>query len=129
MSLQNYQTAQLKTEGPRDTEYRLFALVTRDLMAAGADEKFNPAFYKAVDWNRRLWLTLQSDLSTMENALPDSLKAQLISLAIWVDRHSSKVLRGEADVGPLIKVNRTIMEGLDSKGGAEPADAAVELQE
>jgi len=112
MSLQNYQTTQLQTEGPRQTEYRLFALVTRDLMAAGAKETFNPEFYKSVDWNRRLWLTLQSDLSLDDNALPDALKAQLISLAIWVDRHSSKVLRGEASVGPLIKVNRTIMEGL-----------------
>jgi flagellar protein FlaF len=55
---------------------------------------------------------LQSDLSADDNQLPDGLKAQLISLAIWVDRHSSKVLRGKAEVGPLIKVNRTIMEGL-----------------
>jgi len=112
MSLQSYQTTQLTTEGPRDTEYRLFALVTRDLMAAGASERIDPAFHKAIDWNRRLWLTLQSDLSHEENSLPDSLKAQIISLAIWVDRHSSKVLRGEAEVGSLIRVNRTIMEGL-----------------
>jgi len=112
MSLQSYQTTQAKTEGPRNTEYRLFALVTRDLMAAGASERMDPAFHKAIDWNRRMWLTLQSDLSMEDNALPDGLKAQLISLAIWVDRHSSKILRGDADVGPLIKVNRTIMEGL-----------------
>ncbi|MBT3701131.1 MAG: flagellar biosynthesis regulator FlaF [Alphaproteobacteria bacterium] len=112
MSLQSYQTAQRTTESPRDTEYRLFALVTRDLMAAGAKETIDPDFYKSVDWNRRLWLTLQSDLSADDNQLPDGLKAQLISLAIWVDRHSSKVLRGKAEVGPLIKVNRTIMEGL-----------------
>mgnify|MGYP000278861370 CR=1 FL=1 len=112
MSLRNYQTALQTTETPRDTEYRLFALVTRDLMAAGASEKMDPAFHKAVDWNRRLWLTLQSDLTEDSNKLPDSLKARLISLAIWVDRHSSKILRGEADIGPLILVNRNIMEGL-----------------
>ena len=111
MSLQSYKATQDQTEAPRQTEYRLFALVTRALMEV--EEEFGGhGFHKAVDWNRRLWLTLQMDLAAQENGLPDDLKARLISISIWVDKHSRQVLRGEAGIGPLIGVNRTIMEGL-----------------
>ena len=38
----------------------------------------------------------------------------MISLAVWVERHSGLVLKSEADVGPMIAVNRAIMEGLST---------------
>jgi flagellar protein FlaF len=40
------------------------------------------------------------------------LRGQIISLAMWVARYSSEVLREGADLEPLIDVNRTMMEGL-----------------
>lgn len=110
MSLRTYEAVQNQTEAPRQTEYRLFALVTKELIAAnqgGAKDRIG-----AVDWNRRLWLTLQMDLAASQNNLPDELKARLISISIWVDKHSRMVLRGDAEIEPLISVNRTIMEGL-----------------
>lgn len=118
MSVNKYKAAQASTENPRQTEYRLFAEVTKALMsvreAATTKGLRSQDFYKAVDWNRRLWLTLQMDLASNENRFPDSLKANIISIAIWVDKHSRTVLRGEATLDPLISVNRTIMEGLSS---------------
>lgn len=110
MSIQAYQMIQTSTEEPRQAEYRLIAKITRALIEA--EQKGGKDLVNAVDWNRRLWLTLQLDLSSEENELPDMLKAQLISLALWVDKHSSRVLRGELDVHSLVTVNRTIMEGL-----------------
>ena len=118
MSVNKYKAAQASTENPRQTEYRLFAEVTKALMsvreAATTKGLRSQDFYKAVDWNRRLWLTLQMDLASNDNRFPDSLKANIISIAIWVDKHSRTVLRGEATLEPLISVNRTIMEGLSS---------------
>ncbi len=110
MSLQAYQNLQNATESPRQTEYRLLAAVTRALMES--QDQGGAVFYKAVDWNRRVWLTLQMDLAAEGNALPDDLKAKLISLSIWVDKHSAAVLRGRESAAPLIEVNRAIMEGL-----------------
>jgi len=110
MSLQAYRNTQNATENPRMTEYRLMASVTNALIEA--EDKTGPDFYQAVDWNRRVWLNFQVDLTAETNTLPDDLKAKLISIAIWVDRHSTMVLRGEERVKPLIEVNRTIMEGL-----------------
>ena len=88
MSIAKYKVAQNTTENPRQTEYRLFAVVTKSLLASNGKERRDPEFFKAVDWNRRLWMALQTDLMQDENGFPDSLKAQIISLAIWVDKHS-----------------------------------------
>jgi flagellar protein FlaF len=40
------------------------------------------------------------------------LRASIISLSLWVGRHSSAVMRKEEDFEPLIDINRTIMQGL-----------------
>lgn len=110
MSLQNYQIAQNTTENPRRTEYRLFAQVTKSLMDAVAGGE--NAIAQAVHWNRRMWMALQADCADEENVLNDQTRAGIISLAIWVDKHSRMVLKGEAQLQPLIDVNRSIMEGL-----------------
>ncbi|MDP6342162.1 MAG: flagellar biosynthesis regulator FlaF [Alphaproteobacteria bacterium] len=111
MSLHNYQVAQNTTEDPRRTEYRLFAQVTRALLES-QNEDARSGLAKAIHWNRRLWLALQADCASDSNVLPEETRAGIISLSIWVDKHSRKVLRGEANVNPLIDVNRSIMEGL-----------------
>lgn len=112
MSIEKYTSAQVTTETPRQSEYRLFADVTRELIAQRTSGRPETAFFAAVDRNRRMWVTLQMDVASPDNDLADDLKAQLISLAIWVDKHSSKVLHGDGSVEPLIAVNRSIMEGL-----------------
>ena len=53
------------------------------------------------------------------NRLPVPLRAQLISLAEFVRRHSLAVLGGRAEVGALIDINTAIMKGL--RGNLEAA--------
>ena len=120
MSLAGYAVAQT-TEDPRKTEYRLFAQVTRALMEITDADALDYKFRDAVEWNRKLWNALEIDLASDHNQLPDSLKAQIISVAMWVERHSALVLRGDGKVEPLVTVNRAIMEGLS----AIPAPATV----
>ena len=118
MSLHSYDRAQAGTENPRLTEYRVFAQVTKALTEAAADGTARESWAEALNWNRRLWMTLQLDLANDTNRLPEVLRAQLISVAIWVDRHTSLVLRGDGEIEPLIGVNRTIMEGLSAAESA-----------
>lgn len=124
MSISKYKAVQAQTENPRQTEYRLFAEVTKAMIAVKDQGLREAEFYKAVDWNRRLWLALQMDLSQENNQFPDELKARIISIAIWVDRHSRRALKGEATIDSMIAVNRTIMEGL----AAMPQRAAPPVQ-
>ncbi len=111
MSLQSYQRVQNATEDGRRTEYRIFALVTKSRRDASASEDV-AVRTKALHWIRRLWLTLQADCANDDNLLPEEVRAGIISLAIWVDKHSRMVMRGQGEIGPLIDINRSIMEGL-----------------
>ena len=113
MSLQAYQRAAQRAENPRDTEYRLFGDVTRALIEASqVDDSDIQTRIDALDWNRRVWSALASDCARDDNALPDQVRANIISLSLWVNRHSSAVMRREEDFEPLIEVNRIIMQGL-----------------
>ena len=113
MSFQAYQRTAQSAEAPRDTEYRLFGQVTRALMAAAEADEFDlQTRIEALDWNRRMWGALASDCARPENQLPEALRAQIISLSLWVSRHCSAVMRKEESFQPLIDVNRIIMQGL-----------------
>lgn len=117
MSVAAYQQANRNSETPRQTEYRAFAIFTRALEEAEAEGSV--AVVKAVADNQRLWLTLQMDLASPGNELPKELRAQLLSISIWVNKYSSSAMKGEASLEPLITVNKQIMEGL--RGSPSPA--------
>ena len=113
MSIQAYQNAAAKSEGPRQVEFRAFAVATRALIDAQSlpvTEFARRA--EAMATNRRLWTLLASDCAAEGNSLPKALRAQIISLSLFVDRHSSEVIRNGASIDILIDINRTIMQGL-----------------
>ena len=122
MGLRAYQQAAARSESPREAELRLFGQVTRALVDASAvpEDDFKTRI-EALDWNRRLWSALATDCSVPENTLPASLRAQIISLSLWVNRHSSLVMRKQDTFEALIDVNRMMMQGLS--GRAEQAAA------
>jgi flagellar biosynthesis activator protein FlaF len=125
MSLTAYQTAQRRVETPREIEYRLFAQVTRALMEAQNTPVQEVAKrMDAIDWNRRVWSVLAGDCSGNDNALPDQLRASIISISLWVGRYSSDVMQRNADIEPLIDVNRSVMQGLAGQIEAEAAPMA-----
>jgi flagellar protein FlaF len=113
--LHAYAQASTRTETPREMEYRLFGQVTRALMhAASVDKSDVKTRIDALDWNRRLWSVLATDCSDSDNKLNDPLRAQIISISLFV------VMRGEEDFEVLIDINRSIMQGLAPQG-ANPA--------
>jgi flagellar protein FlaF len=122
MSLQAYKAASTRAETPREMEYRLFGQVTRALMHASTVDPSDVATrIDALDWNRRLWSTLATDCASPENAMDQSLRAQIISISLFVGRHSSAVMRGEEDFEALIDINKMVMQGLAGPGGTAQA--------
>src|ERR1700761_6807269 len=112
MSLRAYQKVAQRAENPREAEYRLFGEVTRALMdASKADPKDFKTRINAIDWNRRMWSVLANDCAQPSNSLPAPMRATIISLSLWVSRHSSAVMRGDESFDPLIEVNRAMMQG------------------
>jgi flagellar biosynthesis activator protein FlaF len=103
-----------RTVGPRDIEHRVFAQITAALQEAASPDAHFTKRIQAAHRNRELWQTLACDLAGDDNALPDDLRAKLISLAIWVTGETSRVIRDGASLQPLIDVNSSIMQGLQS---------------
>ena len=56
------------------------------------------------------------DTKRGSNAAP--LRAQIISLSLWVSRHTSAVIRKQEEIGPLVDINRIIMQGLATREAA-----------
>jgi flagellar biosynthesis activator protein FlaF len=113
MSLAAYQTAQRRAETPREIEYRLFGQVTHALLEAQKVPYSDVAKrMDAIDWNRRVWSFMAGDCLSTNNSLPEQLRASIVSLSLWVGRYSSDVMQRNADIEPLIDINRTIMQGL-----------------
>ncbi len=112
MSLKAYQATQRIAEDPRQTEYRLFGQVTGALIDAKTTGVKGGPLAETLDWNRRLWRTLASDCMDDRNQLSREVRAQIISLSMWVSKYSKQVTREGASIDPLIEINRTIMQGL-----------------
>ena len=112
MTLRAYQNAQRISEDPRQTEYRLFGQVTGALINAQKVHASGGCLIETIDWNRRVWRTLAADCLDEHNQLPEGVRAQIVSLSLWVNKYSKEVTRQGAPLDPLIAVNRTIMEGL-----------------
>jgi len=119
LAQQAYRNAATPIRDDRSAEYQAFARVTHELQAAqGAGTKDMVRLAEAVFLNRRLWGILSTDVAQEANALPDALKAQIVSLGIFVQKHSSAVLAGSGDIEALIEINTKMMRGLDGRGGA-----------
>ena len=112
MTLRAYQSAQRAADNPRSTEYRLFGQVTGALIEAHRAGKKGSGLVDAIDWNRRLWSTLAVDCMDEQNSLSRELKAQIVSLSLWVTKYSSQVVHQDAPIDPLIDINRNVMQGL-----------------
>ena len=118
MSLKAYQQTQKKFANPRDTEYRLFAQITSALINSKYLPRTDQRLISALARNRELWSTLAIDCADETNQLTKALRAQIVSLSLWVSRYTSTVMRDNAELEPLIDINRTIMEGLAPRNEA-----------
>jgi flagellar protein FlaF len=121
MSIQAYQATAAKTESPRQTEYRAFAGATRALIDASSLPQTDlSGRATALAKNRQLWSLLAADCAAENNKLPQQLRAQIISLSLFVDRHSSAVMRQGESFDVLIEINRMMMQGLGASSAATP---------
>jgi flagellar biosynthesis activator protein FlaF len=112
MSLAAYKRVAQVTETARQTECRLLGDVCRELNAVSKAPYDERRRREALDWNRRVWTTFMLDCGQAENPLPIRLRAQIVSLGLWVYRFSEEAMSTGADLQPLIEVNGSIIKGL-----------------
>lgn len=82
----------------------------RRAQAAGAASRET---VEALHYVRQLWAILIEDLASSENDLPQKLRADLISIGLWVMREAEAIRLGQTeDFAAIIEINQTIAEGL-----------------
>jgi flagellar protein FlaF len=86
--------------------------VTGELIQAKEKGLNGGDLMRALHHNREVWSTFRILCSSPANMLPVELRASIISLALWVERYTSDVIRQRDSIDGLIVVNRAIMEGL-----------------
>ena len=87
------------------------------------------ALRAAVRLNWRLWTILQADLLEPTSPVPTEIRANMLSLAAFVDKQTVRFLsEGETSLlDSLISINREISRGLSS-AGESPAEAQGQVQ-
>ncbi len=117
MSLSAYQRVRTLTETPRAMECRLIREITGDLIGARDAGATGISLAPVLFRNREMWGAFGSACGARGNMLPDTLRASIVSLSLWVDRYTSDVIAGRDAIEPLIDVNRQVLEGLQSFPG------------
>ena len=79
-------------------------------------------FEEALLYNQLIWTVIQSEM-TAENPLSEEIKANLVSLSIFVDKQTAKAIgtREPELLDTLIDINRNISLGLERRLPEQPA--------
>ena len=109
-----YQQQQKRNLTPREVEAMAFTKAALMLEDAKKQTGSIEEFAKALRFNHLLWTIIQADLTEPENQLPAEIKANVMSLSIFVDKQTTKALRtsAAADLDVLININRNLAAGL-----------------
>lgn len=68
---------------------------------------------EALYFTRRVWVRLIEDLGASDNQLDDELRANLISIGIWIIKESERIRHRESDnFQGIIDVTQMIRDGL-----------------
>lgn len=109
-----YSDAQKSSMSPREIEAMALTKAAFLLEEAKKDVDNYQAFSQALRFNHLLWTIIQTDITDKANNLPPELKANIMSLSIFVDKQTAKALAegvgGLLDV--LVNINRNLAEGL-----------------
>lgn len=103
-------------ESPKEAREQERTALERSIALLQAAEKNGPQSREAVEaiyFVRRLWGIFIEDLAKPENGLPPKLRADLVSVGLWVMRETEEVRQGRSSsFTGLIDVSKTIAEGL-----------------
>ena len=79
-------------------------------------------FEETLLYNQLIWTVIQSEM-TAENPLSEEIKANLVSLSIFVDKQTAKAIgtREPKLLDTLIDINRNISLGLERRLPEQPA--------
>ena len=108
--------AEVLDETPQGARQRERQAIERSIELLQAADQAGPQSREAVEallFARKLWSVLIEDLAKSENDLPEQLRADLISIGLWVMREAEQIrLEKSNNFKGIIEVSATIRDGL-----------------
>jgi flagellar protein FlaF len=122
-----YQQQQKRNLSPREVEAMAFTKAALLLEEAKGKNRDVEEYAKALRFNHLLWTIIQADLTEPANQLPPEIKANVMSLSIFVDKQTTKALRTSdpKDLDILITINRNLAAGLRTNPATAQAGVAA----
>ncbi len=108
--------AEVQLDAVSDAKDRERQLLSRSIdLLVEAREK-GPQSIQAVEaihFLNRVWTVFVEDLAGPENELPRELRANLISIGLWLLREAEEIRQGRSDnIEGLIEVSQIIRDGM-----------------
>ncbi|MBN9068189.1 MAG: flagellar biosynthesis regulator FlaF [Rhizobiaceae bacterium] len=108
--------AEIQTDSIADAKDRERQLLSRsiDLLSTAKDSGGgSPQAVEAIHFMNRIWTSFMEDLGSSENELPVELRANLISIGLWLLREGEAVRQGQSqNFDGLIEVSQIIRDGI-----------------
>ncbi len=108
--------ADIQTDSVADAKDRERQLLSRSidlLTAAAAVGRGSMEAVEALHFTNKVWTTFVEDLGSSDNALPKELRANLISIGLWLLRETEEIRQGRTDnFEGLIEVSQIIRDGI-----------------
>jgi flagellar protein FlaF len=108
--------AEIMEDGIADAKDREKQVIDRSLeLLRQAVEKGrnSPESVEAIYYTRRLWIRFVEDLSHEDNQLDEDLRANLISIAIWILKETEKIRKRQSEnFQGIIDITTIIRDGL-----------------
>jgi flagellar protein FlaF len=108
--------AEVLDETPQGARERERQALDRSIELLEAADKAGVRSREAIEallFVRRLWSVLIEDLGDPENDLPQALRADLISIGLWIMREAEQIrLEKSSNFRGIIEVSTVIRDGL-----------------
>ena len=129
--LKAYEQTQKSSMHPREVEAMAFTKAALMLEEAKSTLDDYDSYASALKFNQLLWTIIQADVVDKENKLPPQIRANILSLSIFVDRQTIKALADtkETHLDVLIDINKNLAEGLMARPDDPQVDAPTPLPE
>lgn len=108
--------AEIEADSLADSRQREQQLLDQSIAMmehAIAEGPTSVAAIEAMHFTNRIWTYLLNDLADADNALPDDLRASLISIGIWILRETDAVRQAESEaIKEIMDITTIIRDGL-----------------
>lgn len=108
--------AEVLEDNPRESRERERRAIEHSIELLTVATQMGPSSREAVEalhFVRRLWGVLIEDLAKPENDLPKALRADLISIGLWIMSEAENIRLGRSqNFDGLIEISAILSEGL-----------------